>query len=172
MKNEMLVLLNRHYKSHKELAIATLLDLWFKDTIRSKACKLLEACTAEISDNEMSDNIEVAQSPEPLPKLPRPAIFQCFTEILEQSGVTVSKWNDTLESLWLIFVDPIRSAGRKKISIDLSSYPSWQSIICLLHQHQFYLKDYQLQEIFMMKSVIGWCQRGQRCYYLLTKTFS
>ena len=47
---------------------------------------MLDECIAETSD----DLEEVTQSQEPLPKRPRPAILKCFTEILEQSGVTVT----------------------------------------------------------------------------------
>ena len=46
---------------------------------------MLDECIAQISD----DLDEVTQSRVPLPKWPRPAILKCFTEILEQSGVSV-----------------------------------------------------------------------------------
>ena len=84
----MLTSLNRQYKdveSHKELAI---IDPWFKDKFcidseaRSNACKMLDECIAEISD----DLEEVTQSQKPS----RPAILKCFIEILEQSWVAVT----------------------------------------------------------------------------------
>jgi len=46
---------------------------------------MLDECIAEISD----DLEKVTRRQEPLPKHPRPAILKCFTEILEQLGVTV-----------------------------------------------------------------------------------
>ena len=93
MKREMLASLNRCYKdveTHKELAIATLLDPQFKDKlftdhdVRSKACKMLDECMVELTDE-----IETKQTQEPSPKRPRPTILNCFSEILAQSGVSM-----------------------------------------------------------------------------------
>ena len=79
----MLLSLHRHYKaveSHKDREL-TITTFQFKDKFffadseaRNRACKILDECTAEISD----DLEEVAQSQEPLPKHPRPAILQKF----------------------------------------------------------------------------------------------
>ena len=86
MKREMLASLNSHYKeveTHKELAITILLDPRFKDkfftdhNVRSKACKMLDECIVELTDEN-----ETRQTQEPSPKWPRPSILNCFSESL------------------------------------------------------------------------------------------
>lgn len=90
MKAEMLSSLNRCYtavEANDSLVIAALLDPRFKNTFfsgaveQANARELLEENVAEVAETDVQ---------EPSPKHPRTDLLDCFSEIAEEAGATIS----------------------------------------------------------------------------------
>ena len=157
----------QHVESHKELVIATSLDLRFKEKF--------------FTDSEARSTLQDTwwvyccdfwwlrrgnTKPRSFAKALKAKVL-CRS--FEQLGVMMTGSSSMTEMEWYLteplvdFIDPTHLTGGKKEA----SICAVISLSKVLSQCKLLLRGcFQLQETFMMKSVTSWHQREQRCYYL------
>ena len=98
MKAEMLASLNRRYagiEKNELLVIATVLDPRFKDkffTSSTDRVNAIDLIKSKITDSDNPASVSLPESsPASSPKRLKSEVWNCFTEILEQSGALVSE---------------------------------------------------------------------------------
>ena len=184
MKREMLKSLRRRYgdaESNEFLVLSSILDPRFKDKcfssgqVKTVARELLQQRFSALSTPVHAG--EDIDSEEPAPKRPRTALLECFSEILQEAGASVSE--DSENEIARYLSEPLiefhrainTSHGGQTTRIVSQAWPNLHRNICVAHLHLSPHRGYfHLLEMFMMRREIDWHQKEPRPFSSLRVT--